>query len=1047
MTALIRRNFLLAAKKCQLVIGNEPYTWLGIQFESQIASIPENTRRTLTTMASPKSQRCVMKILGLLNFYSSLIVSLRHKTRFLSDKLKKSNQGFSWSEDDEARYRRLLSDASDSHMPGLLALFSPTQEHRRVYCQTDWAQSSNSSSMIVYVKFKEGEKTRLCAAACDSRVLPESYRDKSSVLGELASATFSAVALRSLLLWVPWTLFTDSIALVFLFANRFNTKSVITNKQFQRLVIAMQPFSFVCRFLPSAAMEQSADVISRFEKEKQMPLNQFLTTLTCLEDFEKLDSLLRPDRQEEDDEQFLLRQQKNSDLLLRIENARGMDEEEIVHYFSKTMHLPKDMQEIVNEIESTPEDSLEADKKTWKENFAFNVKMDDPSDSAVLQVVEETNRISAEEVKDQPAKSDVDYFTQIMPSNEVTELTKEGMAWTRRDAASIANCKVARDVMLNPTEEHFPLGFARSSTVLGDWCYTINYIYHHTLSTENNIPDEPLFNDFDEVKRALDYARLSEEIASMYEHFKAIQSRNDTIQTVIQLVEKKLTLDDVKVDGLRRLDDLAKKLIDGVEGLVVYKGLLFKLRLPKRGEHCYALLVLPELDAERFCLRLHVAGHRSVMHLYAMASCKIYTEGLADICQKVVRSCFHCSTWYSYQKPNRCVLPNYLVAPGAIWSDIKGPYLTNKGTKKWVLVVLDSATGYHSLGVLNNMTAKELANCMFSTYIKSFGVPIAIHTDLGSSYTSEIARELYTILGIMVRFSSTSNPKSNKAEGAVNRFSKCLKQILGGESVLAWESKIALTQLVLNSMYLHPYSQRSPMEMFCGHPYSNLYSPFVLFETSAEKQMTKVSQDRVALLRSIVAAIRKEHKVFLSVAVNPARTVHSLNLNEGSAVFYRVYKHPHLVDGIGSLLPKFLPGVITKVISKTTVMIRSDVTKKLVNRHVSDIHPQTATSRFVSTETGEQGFRRRMTDMTSGLEAGRELDDESTQLTVLEHTKNAVENAENRARTNNDLQPSPPQEENDQPAVRPKQPTGLRRPAPSAERRSRRLQGKQPEYY
>ena len=81
-TSLVRHNFLISYSKSSLCIGrDEKYKFLGITFENNVASIPEETYRTITTMEPPKNQRQAMKCLGLLQFFGCLITNLRARSK------------------------------------------------------------------------------------------------------------------------------------------------------------------------------------------------------------------------------------------------------------------------------------------------------------------------------------------------------------------------------------------------------------------------------------------------------------------------------------------------------------------------------------------------------------------------------------------------------------------------------------------------------------------------------------------------------------------------------------------------------------------------------------------------------------------------------------------------------------------------------------------------------------------------------------------------------------------------------------------------------
>ena len=115
-------------------------------------------------------------------------------------------------------------------------------------------------------------------------------------------------------------------------------------------------------------------------------------------------------------------------------------------------------------------------------------------------------------------------------------------------------------------------------------------------------------------------------------------------------------------------------------------------------------------------------------------------------------------------------------------------------------------------------------------------------------------------------------------------------------------------------------------------------------------------------------------------------------------------------------------------------MVKSDVTDKIINRHVSDIHPMITDNRFVSTENAEVGMRKLMEDMN--LESTKELEAEKTQLEVLEDTKAALKKAEKRVRFERVLEPVSADQERQQLDEQPE---------PQELRRSRRLRGLNPD--
>ncbi|MEL6110735.1 MAG: hypothetical protein AAFU85_32420, partial [Planctomycetota bacterium] len=223
------QNLKLSLSKTQILIEGLPgqsHRWLGLTFDQGVAKIPEETKRTLTTLASPRSQRDSMRCLGLLNWLSIFIPALRVRTAFMSHKLRREAGEWHWSAKDEEQFRKLLHDTSESTLEGLQLLFDVTKAERRsLHLITDWSKERNCGSAIVLVRAKIAGEYVTKVAACDSRQLPVSFQNKGSTLGEFAAVAAAMVALKACLLCSPFLLWTDSLSLIHLLARRFDTKS------------------------------------------------------------------------------------------------------------------------------------------------------------------------------------------------------------------------------------------------------------------------------------------------------------------------------------------------------------------------------------------------------------------------------------------------------------------------------------------------------------------------------------------------------------------------------------------------------------------------------------------------------------------------------------------------------------------------------------------------------------------------------------------------------------------------------------------------------
>ena len=104
-------------------------------------------------------------------------------------------------------------------------------------------------------------------------------------------------------------------------------------------------------------------------------------------------------------------------------------------------------------------------------------------------------------------------------------------------------------------------------------------------------------------------------------------------------------------------------------------------------------------------------------------------------------------------------------------TDILGPLPTTPRGNKFVLVVTDSFTKWTEVFAVPDETAETCARVILNEVICRFGCPLAIHSDQGRSYESNIFKEFCQLLEIHITHTSPKNPKCN---GQTERFNRTL---------------------------------------------------------------------------------------------------------------------------------------------------------------------------------------------------------------------------------------------------------------------------------
>ncbi|CAC5368135.1 unnamed protein product [Mytilus coruscus] len=104
-------------------------------------------------------------------------------------------------------------------------------------------------------------------------------------------------------------------------------------------------------------------------------------------------------------------------------------------------------------------------------------------------------------------------------------------------------------------------------------------------------------------------------------------------------------------------------------------------------------------------------------------------------------------------------------------TDFLGPLPTTSRCNKFILTVTDYFTKWVEVFPVKDQTAVVCAQLILNEVICRFGSPLAIHSDQGRAYESQIFQELCKILEIRKTKTSPRNPKCN---GQTERFNRSI---------------------------------------------------------------------------------------------------------------------------------------------------------------------------------------------------------------------------------------------------------------------------------
>ena len=114
--------------------------------------------------------------------------------------------------------------------------------------------------------------------------------------------------------------------------------------------------------------------------------------------------------------------------------------------------------------------------------------------------------------------------------------------------------------------------------------------------------------------------------------------------------------------------------------------------------------------------------------------------------------------------------------------DIVGPLPKTRRGNEYILVVSDYATRFPEAIPLCRFTATAVAEQLVDLFAK-FGIPKEILTDQGTNFTSQLLKELYSLLGVQAIRTTPYHPQT---DGHVERFNQTLKNMLKS---FGWRTK------------------------------------------------------------------------------------------------------------------------------------------------------------------------------------------------------------------------------------------------------------------
>ena len=249
--------------------------------------------------------------------------------------------------------------------------------------------------------------------------------------------------------------------------------------------------------------------------------------------------------------------------------------------------------------------------------------------------------------------------------------------------------------------------------------------------------------------------------------------------------------------------------------LVVENDILYRLFYDDCGKVKYKQFCVPKTLWRKVVFRLHnskTAGHFGIVKTVEEFRKRFYFPNLTEFFISSIKNCLTClqlkrvpSKFLKTPLQPVSSLNSY---PGeTLRIDLVGPLTSS--VHRYVLTAIDVFTKYLFAVPLTNVRADTIARELTSIFFRHSYLPKTIHSDLGTSFVSELLHELTKLLEIQLDHASLKHPQT---VGVVERSHSALKRILKLNTNEQWNDWFKYVQL---ATFIHNTSYHSAIG--CSH--------------------------------------------------------------------------------------------------------------------------------------------------------------------------------------------------------------------------------------